>query len=105
MSRVLAQAGVRKGPGNKLTESAASFNNRDAESSGSSLAYSTEIKPTASGRRLLENSTHSGSYDNNEALEVVVEGVPLGTTLGRHPKSPRLEPLPKSYTSKQSIRS
>lgn len=105
VSRILAQAGVRKGPGNKLTESATSFKNRGAESSGSSLTYSTEVKHTASGRRLLENGTNSGSYDNNEALEVVVEGVPSGTTVGRHVRSPRLEPLPKSYTSKHSIRS
>lgn len=105
VSRILAQAGVRKGPGNKLTESATSFKNRGAESSGSSFAYSTEVKHTASGRRLLENGTNSGSYDNNEALEVVVEGVPSGTTVGRHVRSPRLEPLPKSYTSKHSIRS
>lgn len=105
VSRILAQAGVRKGPGNKLTESAASFNNRGAESSGSSLAYSTEVKPTASRRRLLENSANSGSYDNNEALEVVVEGVPSGTSVERHARFPRLEPLPKSYTSTQSLRS
>ncbi|XP_073252531.1 anoctamin-4-like [Porites lutea] len=105
VSRILAQAGVRKGFGNKLTESATSFKNRGAESSGSSFAYSTEVKHTASGRRLLENGTNSGSYDNNEALEVIVKGVPSGTTVGRHVRSPRLEPLPKSYTSKHSIRS
>ena len=104
MSKILAQAGVRKGPGNKLTESASSFKTRGAENSDFSLVSSTEVKLTASGRRLPENGVDGGSHDHNGRLEVVVEGVPSGSSVGRHPRSPRLEPLPIDYTSKHSLR-
>lgn len=98
VSNILAKAGVRKGPGNKLAESASSFKSRGVESD-TSLVSATEVKLTASGRRL----------DDSGRLEVVVEGSPTGGSVERHPPTPRgstrLEPLPTSYTSKHSIRS
>ena len=97
VSNILAKAGVRKGPGNKLAESASSFKSRDVDSD-TSLVNSTEVKRTASGRRL----------DDSGRLEVVVEGIPTGGDVERHssnPRAARLDPLPTSYTSKHSIRS
>ena len=100
---ILAKAGVRKGPGNKLAESSSSFKNKETGNSDSSLVSSTEVKLTANGRRLQENGVGSGSRDQNGTLEVVVEGVPSRSSVGRHPRSPRLDPLPVAYTSKHTI--
>lgn len=97
MSNILAKAGVRKGPGNKLAESASSFKSREVDSD-TSLVNSIEVKLTASGRRL----------DDSGRLEVVVQGLPTGGSVERHspaPRSTRLDPLPTSYTSKHAIRS
>ena len=96
---------MRKGPGNKLAESSSSFRNHGAENSDSSLVGSTEVNLTASGRRLPENGVNGGSHGHSGRLEVVVEGVPSRSGVGRRPRSPRLDPLPSSYTSKHSIRS
>jgi len=97
VSNILAKAGVRKGPGNRLAESASSFKSRGVESD-TSLKSSSEVKRTASGRRL----------DDSGRLEVVVEGLPTGGSVERQSPTPRgstrLEPLPTSYTSKHSIR-
>lgn len=97
VSNILSKAGVRKGPGNKLAQSSSSFKSRGIDSD-TSLVNSTEVKRTASGRRL----------DDSGRLEVVVEGVPTGGSVERHSpasRSTRLDPLPTSYTSKHSIRS
>ncbi|KAJ7377101.1 hypothetical protein OS493_030695 [Desmophyllum pertusum] len=48
VSKILSKAGVRKGPGNKLAESASSFKSRGTESDTSL----TEVKLTASGKDL-----------------------------------------------------
>jgi len=97
VSNILAKAGVRKGPGNRLAESASSFKSRGVESD-TSLKSSSEVKRTASGRRL----------EDSGRLEVVVEGLPTGGSVERQSSTPRgstrLEPLPTSYTSKHSIR-
>ena len=98
MTNILAKAGVRKGPGNKLAESASSFKIRGFESD-TSLVTSSDIKRTASGRKL----------DDSGGLEVVVESLPTGSSVERHSPTSRgparLEPLPTSYTTKHSIRS
>lgn len=98
VTNILAKAGVRKGPGKRLAESASSFKNRGFESDNS-LVTSSDVKLTASGRRL----------DDSGRLEVVVESSPTGGSVERHSPTPRgparLEPLPTSYTSKHSIRS
>ena len=98
MSNILAKAGVRKGPGNKLAESASSFKSRGSESDAS-LVTSSDVKLTASGRRL----------DDSGRLEVVVESLPTGGSVEKHSPTPRgparLEPLPTSYTYKHTIRS
>lgn len=95
VTNILAKAGVRKGPGNRLAESAPSFKSRGV-GSDTSLRSSSEVKRTASGRRL----------DDSGRLEVVVEGLPKGGSVERQSPTPRgstrLEPLPTSYTSKHS---
>ena len=102
MSKILSKAGVRKGPGNKLAESASSFKSRGNEDSA--MDGSTEVKPTESGNRLLDNGFY-GNQKGSEKLKVVVEGVPSESSMGRHHRSPRLQPLPEEYTSKHSIAS
>ena len=98
VSNILAKAGVRKGPGNKLAESASSFKIRGFESDTSQVT-SSDVKLTASGRRL----------DESGRLEVVVESSPKGGSVESHSPTPRgparLDPLPTSYTTKHSIRS
>lgn len=101
VTNILAKAGVRKGPGNKLAESASSFKSRGAESEHTSPSNSTDVQLTASGRRLEKTGA------DNERVEVVVERSPVGGGIERHlssPRSTRLDPLPTSYTSKHTIR-
>lgn len=101
VTNILAKAGVRKGPGNKLAESASSYRSRGAESEHTSPSNSTEVHMTASGKRLEKNTADNGR------VEVVVERPPVESGMERHlssPRSTRLEPLPTSFTSKHAIR-
>lgn len=100
VSKILSKAGVRKGPGKKLTESATSLRNRGTEDGGET--GSNDFKPIVSGKRHHENGLHS-DHQSSETLKVVVEGVPPGSSVGKHHRSPRLQPLPAYYTSKHSI--
>ena len=100
MSKILSKAGVRKGPGKKLAESATSLRNRGTEDGGKT--GSNDFKPIVSGKRHHENGLHS-DHQSSETLKVVVEGVPPGSSVGKHHRSPRLQPLPAYYTSKHSI--
>ena len=99
VSKILSKAGVRKGPGNKLAESASSFKSRESEDSA--VSGSTEVKSTGSGNRLLDNSFY-GDQQGREKLKVVVQGAPSESSVGRHHRSQRLQPLPEEYLSKQS---
>ena len=99
VSKILSKAGVRKGPGNKLAESASSFKSRESEDSA--VDGSTEVKSTGSGYRLLDNGFY-GDQQGSEKLKVVVQGAPSESSVGRHHRSQRLKPLPEEYLSKQS---
>ena len=101
MTNILAKAGMRKGPGNKLAESFSSYRSRGAESEHTSSSNSTEVHMTASGKRLEKNTADNGK------VEVVVEKSPVEGGMERNfssPRSNRLEPLPTNYTSKHAIR-
>ena len=99
VSKILSKAGVRKGPGNKLAESASSFRSRESEDSA--VNGSTDVKSTGSGNRLLDNGFY-GDQQGREKLKVVVQGAPSESSVGRHHRSQRLQPLPEEYLSKQS---
>ncbi|XP_074619855.1 anoctamin-7-like [Acropora palmata] len=99
VSKILSKAGVRKGPGNKLAESASSFKSRESEDSA--VNGSTEVKSTGSGNRLLDNGFY-GDQQGREKLKVVVQGASSESSVGRHHRSQRLQPLPEEYLSKQS---
>lgn len=101
VTNILAKAGMRKGPGNKLAESFSSYRSRGAESEHTSSSNSTEVHMTASGKRLEKNTADNGK------VEVVVERSPVEGGMERNfssPRSNRLEPLPTNYTSKDAIR-
>ena len=101
MTNILAKAGMRTGPGNKLAESFSSYRSRGAESEHTSSPNSTEVHMTASGKRLEKNTADNGK------VEVVVERSPVEGGMERNfssPRSNRLKPLPTNYTSKHAIR-